>query len=223
METIDVHQAIEQGDEAALRALLAEDPARAGARDTQGVSAVMKSLYHRRRDLADLLRASAPAPDVFEAAALDDVASLRALLRADASLARAWSPDGGTALHFAAFFGASECARLLLQYGADAAVHATGFGNVAPIHSAAASRSISIVRMLLEHGAPVDAAQHGGWTALMAAAHRGDEPLSELLVEHGADPMRRADDGRDAVAMAEQGGFDALAERLKKAARNVGG
>jgi ankyrin repeat protein len=73
--------------------------------------------------------------------------------------------------------------------------------------------------MLLERGVPADAVQHGGWTALMSAAHRGDEPLVELLLDHGADPLKKADDGRDAVAMADQGGFGALAERLKSAAR----
>jgi ankyrin repeat protein len=219
MESNDVHHTIEQGDEPALRALLAANPACAGARDGHGVSAVMKALYHRRRDFADLLRASAPPPDVFEAAALDDVARLGALLREDPSCAQAWSPDGGMALHFAAFFGATECARLLLQHGADPAVHATGFGHAAPIHSATASRSIAIVRMLLERGVPVDALQQGGWTALMSAAHSGDEPLAELLLDHSADPLKKADDGRDAVAMADQGGFGALAERLKSAAR----
>jgi ankyrin repeat protein len=177
MESHDVHQAIEQGDEPTLRALLATNPACAGTRDGHGVSAVMKALYHRRRDFADLLRAGAPPPDVFEAAALDDVARLGTLLGEDPSRAQAWSPDGGTALHLAAFFGATECARLLLQHGADPALHATGFGQVAPIHSATASRSIAIVRMLLERGVPADAVQHGGWTALMSAAHRGDEPL----------------------------------------------
>jgi ankyrin repeat protein len=217
MESHDVHQAIEQGDEPALRALLAEDPARAGTRDGHGVSAIMKALYHRRRDLADLLRTCAPPPDVFEAAALDDVARLGTILREDPASANAWSADGGTALHFAAFFGATECARLLLQHGADPAVHAQGFNNVAPIHSAAASRSIAIVRMLLERGAPVDAVQHGGWTALMSATQRGDEALTELLLDYDADPFKPMEDGRDAIAMAEQGGFGALAERLRSA------
>jgi len=219
MESHDVHLAIEQGDEASLRAMLARDPSRAGERDARGVSAVMKALYHRRRDFADLLRSSAPPSDVFEAAALDDAVRLGTLLREDRERAKAWSADGGTALHFAAFFGATESARLLLQHGADAAVHATGFGNVAPLHSATASRSIAIVRMLLERGVPVDAVQHGGWTALMSAAHRGDEPLAELLLDHGADPLKKAEDGRDAVAMAQQGGFAALADRLRSAAR----
>jgi ankyrin repeat protein len=214
----DVHQAIESGDETALRTMLQADPMHASARDARGVSPIMKALYHRRRDLADLLRAAAPPPDVFEAAALGDMLRLDTLLRDDPSLALAWSSDGGTALHFAAFFGHEPCARLLLEHGADPTLVAPGFGDVTPLHSAAASRSIGVARLLLARGAPVDAEQHGGWTALMSTAHRGDEAFTELLLDHGADPRKRAHDGRDAIAMAEEAGFTALAERLRRLA-----
>jgi ankyrin repeat protein len=219
MSAVEIHQAIEQGDEPRVRALLAADPTLAGARDARGVSAVMKALYHRRRPLVDLLLASAPPPDVFEAASLGREERLAALLGDDPALALAWSPDGATALHFAAFFGQVECARLLLEHGADPAGHANGFGGVAPLHSALASRSYEVARLLLEKGAPVDAVQEGGWTALMAAALHGEEALAELLLDHGADPLKKADDGSDAVSKAEGAGHGGLAARLRAVTR----
>jgi ankyrin repeat protein len=211
----EIHQAIEAGDEARVRALA---PDHAAARDANGVSAVMKAIYHRRTALLDPLLASAPPPDVFEAASLGRVERLGELIGADPSCVHAWSGDGGTALHFAAFFRQPACARLLLERGADVSVHARGFGNVAPLHSAAASRSHEIVALLLDHGAPIDDVQQGGWTALMSAAHSGDHDLVELLLARGADPHRTADDGSDAAAKADEKGFADLAARLRGAA-----
>jgi len=222
MDATEIHQAIETGDAGRVRALLAHDPKHAEARDANGVSAMMKAVYHRRTELLEPLIAAAAALDVFEAAALGRADRLSALLDAEPSCAHAWSSDGGTALHFAAFFRQPDCARLLLERGADASVHARGFGHVAPLHSAAASRCHEIVRMLLERGVPVDATQAGGWTALMSAAHSGDRELAELLIAHGADPRRKADDGSDAGDKAEQAGFGDLAARLRSAPQTTG-
>lgn len=213
----EIHQAIEAGDEQRIRDLLAADGGLAGARDANGVSAVMKAAYYRRTELIDVLLASGLQLDVFEAAALGRVDQLGSLIDSDASCMSAWSGDGGQALHFAAFFKQPGCARLLLERGAGASVHARGFGRVAPIHSAAASRSHEIVAMLLDHGAAIDAVQEGGWTALMSAAHSGDGELVELLLARGADPMRKADDGSDAAAKAEEKGFTEIAARLRAA------
>lgn len=219
MTNPEIHQAIEAGDVARVRALIAAEPHTAAARDPNGVSAVMKAVYHRRTELIESLRSVAPPLDVFEAATLGNEERLRELLAADPACARAWSGDGGTALHFASFFRQPGAARLLLESGADASVHASGFGRVAPLHSAAASRSHEIVKMLLERGVPVDAVQEGGWTALMSAAHSGDRALADLLLAHGADPRRKADDGSDAGDKAEEKGFSELAARLRAAER----
>jgi ankyrin repeat protein len=222
MSATGIHQAIEAGDGEQVRVLIAAHPELAGARDGDGVSAVMKAVYYRRSELLEPLLASAPPLDVFEAATLGRADRLATLLDADPSCAHAWSSDGGTALHFAAFFKQPGCARLLLERGADASVHARGFGHAAPLHSAAASRSHEIVRMLLDRGAPVDDTQEGGWTALMSAAHSGDRELVELLLAHGADPLRKANDGSDAGDKAEQAGFGDLAARLRAAPETTG-
>src|SRR5258705_1290577 len=222
MNATEIHQAIEAGDGERVRGLLTEHPEVGGARVGSGGPAVMTAVSPRRPELLEPLLASAPPLDVFEAATLGREDRLAALLDADPSCTHAWSSDGGTALHFAAFFKQPGCARLLLERGADASVPARGFGHAAPLHSAAASRSHEVVQMLLNRGAPVDGTQEGGWTALMSAAHSGDRELAELLLAHGADPRCKANDGSDPGDKAEQAGFRDLAARLRGAPQTSG-
>ncbi|MFI5371813.1 MAG: ankyrin repeat domain-containing protein [Candidatus Eisenbacteria bacterium] len=215
MDANEVHGAIERGDAARLGALIAADPELAAVRDAGGVTPVMKALYHRRHELVATIRAVAPAPDVFEAAALGDEMVLATLLAAEPGLARAWSADGGTALHFAAFFAQPGCARRLLAAGADPSVHAAGFGNVAPLHSAVAARAPEIVTLLLDAGADPNARQSRAYTPLHGAAYHGLTDIARALLAHGADPTLLDDDGLDPAALAEKQGHPEFAAELR--------
>jgi hypothetical protein len=62
-------EAVRGGDLAAVRTALADEPALAGARDEQGISAVLVACYHRQAAVRDALLAAGRAPDVLEAAA----------------------------------------------------------------------------------------------------------------------------------------------------------
>ncbi|MBV9773233.1 MAG: ankyrin repeat domain-containing protein, partial [Gemmatimonadetes bacterium] len=70
---------------------------------------------------------------------------------------------------------------------------------------------------LLEAGADANARQHGGYTALHAAAMHGSGERVELLLAHGADPALPADDGRTAAGFARERGHAAVAARLAPA------
>jgi uncharacterized protein len=183
-------------------------------------SDLMLALYGGDRDRAAAMRAERDGLDVFEAAALGDVAQLRARLDEDPAASRAWSDDGFTALHYAAFFGTAETARLLIERGAglEAPSRNEEFAPQArPLHSAAAGRNHPVCVVLLEAGADANARQHGGFTPLLEAAQQGNEQLVELLLTLGARPGDRADDGRTAADLAEAGGHVALAARLRSA------
>jgi ankyrin repeat protein len=160
------------------------------------VSDLMLARY--RGDDAEVARllSGDPELDVFEAAAVGRVERLRELLDADAGLARARSADGGTALHFAAFFRQPEATRLLVEHGADLEARAAAFGDVTPLHSACASGERESARILLEHGADPNVRQQGGFTPLHAAAQNGDQELAQMLLARGADPELATDDGR---------------------------
>jgi ankyrin repeat protein len=179
--------AIEAGDRDEVRRLLAEDPARATAADDQGVPALRMAYYRRRPDLVDaLLEAGAPI-DGFDLAALGRADELRERLADDPDLATAWTGDGFTALHYAAFFADAATVRVLLDAGADVAAVARGELTVQPLHSAVAAGALEVCAVLLAHGADPDA-RHAGYTPLEAALHAGNEPLAGLLLAHGATP-----------------------------------
>jgi ankyrin repeat protein len=103
-------------------------------------------------------------------------------------MATAWSPDGFTALHLAAFLGTTETARVLLDAGADPAAVARNDMLVQPLHSAAAGHNTELCRLLLERGAPVNGQQQQGYTALDEAEMTNQDDLRDLLMEYGADP-----------------------------------
>ncbi len=187
--------AIAKGDASAVDAMLTQQPRLAGARNGQGVSAVLVALYNQQREIADRLLGAAPVLDIFDAAATGQLQRLRTLLDDDAALANAEASDGARPLHLTCFFGQTEAAKLLLNCGADLNVGLGAFGGVFPIHSAAASQSTEIIRMLLRADADPNTKQQGGWTALHAAAKNGDSAMTRLLLEHNADPNIRTDDG----------------------------
>lgn len=209
--------AIQAGDHAAVGAMLKQDPTLASQRNDMGLSAVMWACYLRQPEVRDVVLAAGPSLDLFDAIAVGDEAGFQDRLAADPSLAQAWSADGFTALHLAAFFARTECVRGLLAAGADVAAVARNPMSVMPLHSAVAAHALDSVRLLLAAGAPVDAAQHQGWTVLMSAGQHGDLELAELLLERGADPTLRAEDGRTAIDLAEAHGHRALADRLRSA------
>jgi uncharacterized protein len=178
------------------------------------VSEPMQALYEGDRVRAEQLLGERDEIDVFEAAAFGRVERLRELLDADPDRATEFSPDGFTALHFAAFFSHPDAAELLIARGADVRARARNPMGVEPLHSAAAADQTRIAEMLLYAGADPDAAQEGGFVALHAAAQNGNEELVGLLLDAGADMSVATGDGRTAAEIAREAGHTPLANSL---------
>jgi ankyrin repeat protein len=206
--------AVTAGDAARVGALVAGDPSLANARGEDGLSALMQARYRFDRAVTDILLAADPELDAFEAAALGYVDRLRERVVEDPAAVVAFSPDGFTGLHLAAFFGKAEAARMLLEHGA--AVDAYTRNDLAnqPLHAAAAGKHVEVCRILLAAGADVNATQHGGYTPLHESAQHGDVEMSELFLSAGADPAVRTDTGETAADLAATAGHVDLARRL---------
>ncbi len=102
-----------------------------------------------------------------------------------------------SALMIAALRGHEDIVAKLLARQAD--VNKTGW---TPLHYAAASGQVKIMRMLIEQHAFLDAESPNGTTPLMMAAGYGNGAAVKLLLEEGALPALKNQLGIDALAMA---------------------
>lgn len=211
----DMMAAVAAGDSERVSALLAEDPSLVNARGEDGVSAVLLARYRFDRATMDALLAADPDLDIFEGAALGRIDRIRVALDDDPAAVRAYSPDGFTALHLAAFFGKPEIARALIDAGAPVDAYTTNDLANQPLHAAAAGRHLEVCRVLLAAGADVNATQHGGYTPLHEAAQHGDVEMVELFLSAGADPTANVPEGTPA-AMAEAAGHADVGRRLRE-------
>lgn len=191
------------GDLDKLRSMVAADRSLLEFRNAMGQGAVMLAKYHRQQAAVDLLRSYGPSLTLYEACAVGDLERTRDLARAGGVRAiDSHSQDGFTPLALACFFGNAEVASFLIDQGASLDLAATNSMKVAPIHAATAARATAIVRLLVDHGANVNARQHQGWTPLHAAAQNGDGEIVKMLLEKGADRQARADNNQTALDLA---------------------
>jgi len=215
MTETELFDAIDKGDLGRLSRVVEKTPALAGARAKDGVSALLYARYRDKLPAVEALLRANPPIDVFDAAALGRTGRLKELLAAQPELTTAFSTDGFTPLHLAAFFGQAETARVLIHAGGDINAVSRNEMRVMPLHSAAASRRGEVARMLVEAGADINAAQRDGFTPLHEAAQNGDIDLIDLLLDRGARIDARLDDGKTAADLAEAANHPMLAKRLR--------
>jgi ankyrin repeat protein len=170
-----IFELIDSGDVEALRAALAEHPEQAAVHDERGLSAVMRAAYRGGDVLAAVLAADPPL-EPFDRIVVGESDGLPA--------PDAWTPDGFTPLHIAAFARNVDATRALLAAGADPNVIATAsFARVTPLGTCAFAGANDVARVLLEHGADPTLTADDGFTPLDAAIENGNDELAELLRE----------------------------------------
>ncbi|NHZ93411.1 hypothetical protein F2P45_31040 [Massilia sp. CCM 8733] len=157
------------------------------------------------------------------AVANGDAQVVALLLDAGARLDSPRDTNGSTPLHYALSTPPLEIATLLLERGADARVLADGGRTT--LHSLALQPlpppqqqaiQIALAARLLRQRIPVDATHGQGDTALQMAVSTGNLGLTNLLLEHGADPTLRNKRGEDALACARRRGHAAVVQRLQQ-------
>lgn len=210
--------AVAAGDAPRAREIVRAQPELARCKNADTLPLLVFARYVGVPEVFEALLAAGPPLDVFEAAQADAVERLRELLDGDPSLVRAYSDDGFTALHFAAFYGASRAVAVLLDHGAGTEAVTTNFLANMALHAAAAGGHRDICATLLERGANVNARQHGGFTPLHTAGFRDDRQMAELFLRHGADASAKSDEGQTPADSARSQGHLALAALLRAVA-----
>jgi ankyrin repeat protein len=180
LELQNLIDAAKTGDLSRVEEMLGARPVLALKRLSSGETALMSALYHGQKAVVEALVRHGAVADVFSAAATGQLPELHDALR-DEEAVHAYSYDGWTPLHLAAFFGRLDAARVLLESGAD--VHAVSRNSLAntPLHAATAGKHADIALLLLKHGANPDTPDAGGHSARHIAAENKLEAVTRTL------------------------------------------
>ena len=219
--TVDLLKAARAGDADRVKTLLKEDPRLLVARDPMGNTALIIAINSGHDALADLLFDAGVEPGLHEAAAIGDAARVDAALAQHPHHLDSDSPEGFTPLALAAHFGHLEVMRLLMDRGADMNRVASHRLAVTPLHAALFGRQLDAAMLLIERGADVTLARGGtgwkraGWTALHYAAGMGFNTLVPRLLDRGADPSRRDEEGKTPLDVAIDASQSDIASLLR--------
>ena len=123
--------------------------------------------------------------------------------------------QGESILMLAAIKGDLAVANKLIKKGAD--VNKT---NWTPLHYAASGGQAELIGLLLENSAYIDAESPNGSTPLMMAAMYGSEASVKLLLQEGADPKLKNEQGLTALDFAQRGKRPDSVEAIAKAIRS---
>jgi len=195
--------AIKAGELDRVKAMVSADPSLVDARDAEG-SAILTAVYHRQKEIVNLLVARGAVLSLFEAAAAGEIERVERLIGESPETVNGYSPDGWTPLHLAAFFGHAKIVELLLAHGADVTARSKNPNANTPLHAALAANQKMAAGMLIGHGADLDASDAGGWRPLHLAAANNNLDSMRTLIAQGAETNATNKDGVTPLAMAEQ-------------------
>jgi uncharacterized protein len=202
--------AIKAGEFERVKAMVSAEPTLIDARSGTGDSAILTAVYHRQKEIVNLLVARGASLSIFEACAAGEVERVERLLHESASGevgapgVNGYSADGWTPLHLAAFFGHPKIVELLLEERADVlAVSRNPTGNT-PLHAALAGNHAFVAGLLLGAGGDVNARDANGWSPLHIAAANNNLDSMASLVAQGADVVAPNREGQTALSLAQE-------------------
>jgi uncharacterized protein len=180
-------------------------------------SDVLMALYMNDRDRARSLAAGLTL-SLPELAAFGDLVPLAEHLERHPADLQAYSPDGWTALHLAAYFGYASAVVRLLRAGASHSARSTNAQGNTALHAAIAGRrEMAAITALLAAGSDASAIDAQGYQPLHLAASRGDQALVELLISCGASRDVRTTDGKLSADLAREHDHQDVADWLSRA------
>jgi ankyrin repeat protein len=202
------------GQRALVELFLAEG-APVDARNLAGSTALYAAAENQRQATVAVLLAKGADPDLpgrsgvtpLAAAAFNGGDRIVEQLLARGAKADIVDTTGKSAITYAAARGFAEIVRRLIDAGVDAK---TRYGNdltalmwAAGHEDGVGARAAEdVVALLLDHGAPIDAVDNRGRTALMMAAELGHAEMVEGLIRRGADQSVKDKAGKSAFDLA---------------------
>jgi len=196
--------AIKAGEFDRVKAMVSADPQLIDARSRSGDSAILTAVYHRQKEIVNLLVARGAAMTLHEACAAGELERAERLIADDASAINAYSPDGWTPLHLAAFFGHAKLIELLLAHDADVAARSRNSNGNTALHAALAGNHKLVAGLLMGAGADVNAVDAAGWRPLHIAAANNNLDAMKTLIAQGADVATANGDGKTALSLAQE-------------------
>lgn len=124
---------------------------------------------------------------------------------------------GESLLMMAALKGQTAVAERLIQRKAE--VNKPGWTALHYAATHVGPAALPLVRLLLDNHAYIDAASPNQSTPLMMAAQYGEGAVVRLLLEEGADPLLKNEQGLTAIDFARRAGRDAVAETIAESVR----
>jgi uncharacterized protein len=192
--------AIKKGNSARAGELLKQRPTLIKASTKNGTTPILLAVYADHPEIAESLLATGIEPNIFEAAATGRIERVRELLKQDPTLAKAYSPDGWTALHLN--WGHLDIVELLLDSGADINAVSRNKFVATPLQGAAVGQRLELARLLIARGAKLSPRGEGGDSPLHECAGNGAIEIARLLLDHGADINAKDDEGKTPLAIA---------------------
>ena len=199
--------AIKAGEFERVKAMVSADPTLIDARSRTGDSAILTAVYHRQKEIVNLLVARGATLSLFEACAAGELERVERLLEESAGGApdvNDYSADGWTPLHLAAYFGHAKIAELLIAHHADVLARSRGANGNTALHAALAGNHKFVAALLIGHGADVNAADAQGWRPLHLAAANNNMDAMKRLIAQGADVNAANGEAKTALSLATE-------------------
>jgi ankyrin repeat protein len=194
--------AIKAGEFERVKAMVSAEPTLIDARSRTGESAILTAVYHRQKEIVNLLVSRGAPMTIFEASAAGELERVERLVESEP--VDLYSPDGWTALHLAAFFGHIKVAELLLEHAADVTARSHNPNGNTPLHAALAGNHKFVAGLLIGAGADVNAADAAGWRPLHLAAANNNLDAIRALIAQGADVGAANGEGKTALSLAQE-------------------
>jgi ankyrin repeat protein len=208
--------AIKAGEFDRVKAMVSAEPSLLDARSRTGESAILTAVYHRQKEIANLLVARGANMTLCEACAAGELERAERLLEENPAAIDEYSGDGWTPLHLAAYFGFGKIVELLLGHNANVAARSTNNNGNTPLHAALAGNHKFVAGLLLGHGADIDAADAAGWRPLHLATANNNVDAMKALIAQGADILAGNGEGKSALALAQEKNLREAAALLRR-------